>query len=69
MLLISLLHYKLCAQALPSRKFYFQQAGVAQGLSNGHINDMLRDRQGRLWLATYNGLNCFDGVHFKILEG
>lgn len=64
-LLVSLLSANLCAQGLSSRKFYFQQSGVAQGLSDGHIDDVMRDREGRLWLATYNGLNCFDGVHFK----
>ena len=64
-LLIGLWHAGLHAQALSDRKFYFQQAGVAQGLSDGAINDVYRDRWGRLWVATFNGLNCFDGVHFK----
>ncbi|HEX2899489.1 MAG TPA: two-component regulator propeller domain-containing protein, partial [Bacteroidia bacterium] len=47
------------------RKFYFHHFKTEAGLSNGLINDMQRDRRGLLWLGTYNGLNCFDGSHFR----
>lgn len=53
------------AQTLPSQ-FYFKHLKTEQGLSNGIINDILIDQQGFMWMGTYNGLNCFDGSHFKI---
>ena len=36
-----------------------------QGLSNDYIKDILKDRQGFLWIATQNGLNRFDGHSFR----
>jgi ligand-binding sensor domain-containing protein/putative methionine-R-sulfoxide reductase with GAF domain len=63
--LICALAYAAQAQVPPLRNFYFQHAGLAQGLTHRHINGMLRDRNGYIWVATGNGLNCFDGVHFQ----
>ena len=48
------------------KEFYFNHIKTEQGLSNGIINDMLRDKAGYLWIATLNGLNCFDGFHFIV---
>jgi len=50
---------------LPERDFYFRHLKTDQGLSNGMVHHLLKDRDGFLWIATYNGLNCFDGSHFK----
>ncbi len=50
---------------LPEKKLYFRHLKTEQGLSNGQVNTMLKDRNGLLWIGTYNGLNCFDGSHFK----
>jgi hypothetical protein len=69
--LASLLMLPLClhahAESTPEalRKFYFHHFKTEAGLSNGLINDMQRDCRGLLWLGTYNGLNCFDGSHFR----
>lgn len=35
------------------------------GLSNSHINDILQDKYGFLWIATNDGLNRFDGLKFE----
>ena len=42
-------------------KFYT----VADGLLDNRVADLLEDRHGNLWIATYSGLSCFDGVVFR----
>lgn len=34
------------------------------GLSHWHISQILQDTTGMIWVATWNGLNRFDGDHF-----
>lgn len=38
---------------------------TANGLSINTVNDLLFDKQGFLWVATSDGLQRFDGYHFK----
>ena len=42
-------------------KFY----GVEDGLIDHNVNDLLLDRNGNLWVATQDGLCCFDGSTFQ----
>jgi ligand-binding sensor domain-containing protein/serine phosphatase RsbU (regulator of sigma subunit) len=49
------------ASTLPPR---FERFNVADGLSSGHVRAILQDRQGFLWVATYDGLNRYDGATF-----
>lgn len=35
------------------------------GLTHNHIYDIVQDRTGFLWIATWDGLNRFDGLEFK----
>jgi signal transduction histidine kinase/DNA-binding response OmpR family regulator/ligand-binding sensor domain-containing protein len=35
------------------------------GVENGLVNDILQDRKGLMWFATWNGLYRFDGYNFK----
>jgi AraC-like DNA-binding protein len=35
------------------------------GLSHWIVSDILQDRHGFIWLATWNGLNRYDGYEFK----
>ncbi len=37
---------------------------IKNGLSDNNINDGLLDQNNVLWLASNNGLSCFDGQHF-----
>ena len=39
--------------------------GTEEGLIDNHVNDLLLDRQGNLWIATQGGLSCFDGSTFR----
>lgn len=36
----------------------------SDGLSHWHISQILQDSTGMIWVATWNGLNRFDGYHF-----
>lgn len=42
--------------------------GVENGLSQGMIYDLLQTRDGFLWIATKDGLNRYDGYHFKVFN-
>ena len=37
---------------------------IRSGLSHWIVSDVLQDRQGFMWFATWNGLNRFDGYEF-----
>lgn len=41
---------------------------TADGLSQGMIFDILKDKDGFMWFATKNGLNRYDGYNFKVFN-
>ena len=46
--------------------FQFERYTDEDGLSQNVILDICRDQKGFLWIASYTGLNRFDGYGFKI---
>lgn len=44
---------------------YFRHYNNKQGLSHNTVTCSLQDRKGFLWFGTEDGLNRFDGHHFK----
>jgi len=44
-----------------------EQLSVEQGLTQGTIKSILQDKSGLIWIATENGINVYDGYHFKQL--
>lgn len=51
--------------ALQAQRFSFQRYGETQGLTNLVVTDLIQDRQGYIWVATFNGLFRYDGTSFK----
>lgn len=56
----------LFAQKYPVEKMTFHALTINDGLSQGMVNQILQDRYGFMWFATKDGLNRYDGYHFKI---
>jgi ligand-binding sensor domain-containing protein/signal transduction histidine kinase/DNA-binding response OmpR family regulator len=48
------------------RSYYFRHYGNDNGLSNNTVMACLQDSKGFIWFGTKEGLNRFDGFHFKI---
>lgn len=52
------------AQNNMQQQFIFQHINEKSGLSHNIINAILKDQHGFMWIATFDGLNRFDGTHF-----
>lgn len=51
------------------QEFYpFRKYSQNEGLSSYNITKILKDKYGFLWIATQDGLNCFDGNKFTIFN-
>jgi ligand-binding sensor domain-containing protein/signal transduction histidine kinase len=51
-----------------TRQLNFINYNVKDGMSHGIVDAFVRDKEGFLWIATYNGLDRFDGTNFKIFH-
>ena len=49
-------------------KIKIENLNIGDGLSHRLVLDILQDRQGFLWLATYYGLNRYDGTEFIVFK-
>jgi signal transduction histidine kinase/ligand-binding sensor domain-containing protein len=58
-LLVSLFN----GQAQPPN-LQFKHITTADGLSSSSVTSILQDSRGYMWIGTYNGLNCFNGIDF-----
>ncbi len=45
--------------------YVVQHYSIKDGLSQNTVMAILQDKQGFIWLGTWDGLNCFDGYVFK----
>lgn len=46
----------------------FRYLGVNDGLSQHDITDVIQDRYGYVWIATYDGLNRYDGKSIEVFR-
>lgn len=49
----------------PGNITHYQIYTTADGLSHRVVRDILQDRKGYLWMATWNGLCQYDGCEFS----
>src|SRR6185295_12804435 len=49
-------------------RYKFENLSTEQGLSQSTVKCFFQDRQGFLWIGTANGLNRYDGYHFKVFR-
>lgn len=62
---IILLTLSFCLDAFSQPLCRIQRYDENDGLPQWHITQMTQDRQGLIWLATWNGLCRFDGYQFR----
>ncbi|MCD0487640.1 response regulator [Pedobacter sp. MC2016-14] len=56
----------LCSLRLQAQlKFKFDYYSTENGLSHDAVTSIMKDREGFLWIGTWNGINRFDGHTFK----
>ena len=58
----------IVAAAAPKSTCSFTHLTVDQGLSNNWVEDICQDKYGRMWFATNDGINCFDGYDYVIYK-
>lgn len=62
---LAISHYFTYAQ---KNNFSFDHLGLREGLSQSYVNCVIQDKQGFMWFGTQDGLNKFDGYHFKVFK-
>ena len=51
-----------------AQPYYFRHYQVENGLSNNTVYFIRQDSKGFMWFATKDGINRFDGFHFKVFR-
>lgn len=54
--------------AQPPDQFFIQQLNNRNGLSNSAINHIYKDADNVIWVATWDGLNMYDGTSFHVFN-
>ncbi|MDR0895339.1 MAG: helix-turn-helix domain-containing protein [Prevotellaceae bacterium] len=53
---------------LSSQEYRFKTLGVENGLSQITVSDICQDEKSRIWIATLDGVNCFDGNTIRVFN-
>lgn len=60
--------FLLTINAMAQPKCKGEYYSTEQGLSHGTISEILKDKEGFMWFATWDGINRFDGRNFEIYK-
>ena len=63
----TLLFLQICAAQEPHH-FTFRTLTTKNGLSYNLVNCLYQDKEGYIWVGTFNGLNRYDGSRFVIFK-
>ncbi|QNL49448.1 response regulator [Olivibacter sp. SDN3] len=66
--LTALLYTAMTTLAQEVSTIHFQQLSEQHGLSNNHVNAIIKDDSGFLWFGTSAGLNRYDGQQMKVFR-
>jgi signal transduction histidine kinase/ligand-binding sensor domain-containing protein/DNA-binding response OmpR family regulator len=53
---------------LESQELRVKYLGIEDGLSNNVVTSIYQDHNGFMWFGTYDGLNRYDGIYFKVFR-
>lgn len=53
--------FVICFSYLEAQEYRFKHLNVENGLSHVSVANIYQDEFGRMWFATHDGLDCFDG--------
>jgi len=56
------------SHAQTTTNLIFSQISEENGLSDNHVNCVLKDKQGLVWIGTEDGLNLLDGSTIKVFK-
>lgn len=65
---LSLLFLLPALSSVRSQSLYFDRIDIKDGLSQNTVNEIIQDSRGFIWFATKDGLNRYDGSHFKVFR-
>lgn len=63
-----LIFFTILTGAIYGQNIKFKTLSTADGMSNNSVNDIVSDKDGVLWIATWDGLNLYDGYNFNIFN-
>ena len=70
--ILSVLKFILILMIVPvtsiAQDLKFKHLGSDQGLSQVSVQSIIQDSDGFMWFATQDGLNRYDGFHFKVFK-
>lgn len=66
--LLLILAVFLTSLQLSSQTLYFDRLDIKDGLSQNTVNAIIQDSRGFMWFGTKDGLNRYDGTHFKVFK-
>lgn len=52
----------------PNQQLKFEHLSLEEGLSQSTVNCIVQDSRGFMWFGTRDGLNKYDGYHFKVYK-